>query len=178
MGGICIIFLYFLIAFIQPILLFTPEVATVTGGSLAFGPFKGFIIGYIGIILGIVVMYFIGRYGGEKLVNRFLKKDLLAKYSRYVNENGIMVIGALFILPILPDNIICLGAGLTKISFKTFIIIASFSKLLTTFVYSYSLELARLVSLNKYQLIMVQVGIIAVIVLINYIVKQYKFRTA
>ncbi len=62
--------IYFLIAFIQPILLFTPEMVTITGGSLTLGPLKGFIIGYLGILSGIITMYFIGRYSLE-LTNIF-----------------------------------------------------------------------------------------------------------
>lgn len=71
------ILIYFLICFIQPILLFTPEIVTITGGSIAFGPFLSFIVGYTGILSGIIVMYLIGRFAQAKVMYRLEKKNPL-----------------------------------------------------------------------------------------------------
>ena len=145
--------IYFLISFIQPILLFTPEMMTITGGSLALGPLRGFIIGFLGILSGIITMYFIGRYAQQVIVKKLGKENLFDKYTRLVERNGEYIIGLLFVLPILPDNIICAGAGISKVPFKKFILIAALSKLITTFVYAYSLELANIFAVTKLQLV-------------------------
>ena len=159
--------LYFLLSFIQPILLFTPEMATIAGGSVALGPFKGFIIGYAGIISGIVVMYFIGNIGREKIVKKLIKEEQIAKFSNIARRNKTTTIAALFLFPVLPDNIICAGAGLTRISFRPFIIIAGITKLATTFIYAYSVEVFSLIPFSRSQIIIVIIIILALIELVK-----------
>ncbi|ABR49406.1 SNARE associated Golgi protein [Alkaliphilus metalliredigens QYMF] len=169
---------YLLIAFIQPILLFTPEMVTITGGSLALGPFKGFIIGYLGILSGIITMYFMGRYAQQIIVKRVGKEELFDKYTRLVEKNGEVIIGLLFILPVLPDNIICAGAGASKVSFKRFVFIAAVAKLITTFVYAYSMELVNILPITELQLFVGQLVIVITVVLINHLVKRRKLKVA
>ncbi|AKL96048.1 hypothetical protein CACET_c26030 [Clostridium aceticum] len=168
--------IYFLIAFIQPILLFTPEMVTITGGSLTLGPLKGFIIGYLGILSGIITMYFLGRYAQQKIVKRLGKEELFDKYTTLVEKNGEVIIGLLFILPVLPDNIICAGAGASKVSFKSFVFIAAVAKLITTFVYAYSLELANILPVTEIQLFVGKLVIIITVVLINHLVKKRRLK--
>ncbi|WP_202708625.1 TVP38/TMEM64 family protein [Sporosalibacterium faouarense] len=170
--------IYFLIAFIQPIVLFTPEMVTITGGSLALGPFKGFIIGYLGILSGSITMYFIVRYAQQIIVKRLGKEELFDKYTRLVEKNGEIIIGLLFILPVLPDNIICAGAGASKVSFKNFVFIAAVAKLMTTFVYAYSMELANILPITELQLFVGQLVIVTIVVLISYLVKKRRLKVA
>ncbi len=48
------IFIYFVICFLQPIILPFPEPITIITGSLVFGKFNGAIVGFLGTILGII----------------------------------------------------------------------------------------------------------------------------
>ena len=66
--------LFFLICFLQPIILPLPEAVTLPAGSAVLGSFTGAIIGFLGSTTGIVVMYFLARIGGLKLVLKFVKK--------------------------------------------------------------------------------------------------------
>ncbi|SDL25044.1 TVP38/TMEM64 family protein [Natronincola ferrireducens] len=168
--------IYFFICFAQPIILFTPEMVTITAGSLTLGAFKGFMIGYFGILMGIVTMYFMGRFAQQRIVRHIGKEELFNKYTRLVEKNGDVIIGVLFILPILPDNIICAGAGISKVSLKRFIFIAAISKLITTFLYAYSVELANVFSISKLQLILSKLLIMTLIVLVNQFIKKKEPR--
>ena len=168
--------IYFLVSFIQPILLFTPEMVTITGGSLVLGPLRGFIIGFFGILSGAITMYFIGRYAQQMIVNKIGKENLYNKYKRYVEKNGDYIIGLLFVLPVLPDNIICVGAGISKFPFKKFLLIAALSKLTTTFVYAYSIELANIFAVTKLQLVLGQLSVIIIVYITNYFVKKSKLE--
>ncbi|SET68135.1 Uncharacterized membrane protein YdjX, TVP38/TMEM64 family, SNARE-associated domain [Natronincola peptidivorans] len=170
--------IYFLIAFIQPIILFTPEMVTITGGSLTLGPLKGFLIGYIGILGGIGAMYFMGRYAQQIIVKRLGKEELFNKYTRLVKKNGEVIIGLLFILPVLPDNIICAGAGISKMPFKNFISIAAVAKLITTFIYAYSIELANILPITELQLFAAQLVVMMIIVLVNHLIKKRRLKVA
>ena len=164
--------IYFLICFIQPIILFTPEMVTITGGSLTLGTFKGFIIGYFGILVGIITMYFIGRFAQQWIMRSLGKEELFKKYTSLVEKNGDVIIGLLFLLPILPDNIICAGSGISRVSLKKFIFIAAMSKLITTFIYAYSIELANIFPVTKLQLILSKLLIMIVIVWVNQFIKK------
>jgi len=150
----------------------------ITGGSLALGAFKGFIIGYLGILSGIITMYFIGRYAQQIIVKRLGKEELFDKYTRLVEKNGEIIIGLLFILPVLPDNIICAAAGSSKVSFKSFVFIAAGAKLITTFVYAYSMGLVNILPITELQLFVGQLVIIITVVLINHLVKKRRLKVA
>jgi uncharacterized membrane protein YdjX (TVP38/TMEM64 family) len=129
--------LYFITAVIQPILIFTPEAITIASANALLGSEKAFFIGYVGIMIGIIIMYAIGRFGRDGLIAKIVKPEKLAKFQDYNTKKELVVLITLFIFPILPDNVICIGAGLAKLSFRNFIFVALFTKLITTFIYSY-----------------------------------------
>ena len=162
--------IYFLICFFQPIFLPIPEAVTIMSASEILGPFKAFIIAFLGTVIGIIVMYSIARIAGEKYVKKFIKSNQIIKYSNYVKKNEILITGLLFIFPVLPDEIVCVGAGITGISFEIFVLIAVLSKLITSLTFAYSLQIANILAISKFQLIFIEL----VILLIFTIVSQRK----
>lgn len=137
--------IYFLICFSQPIILPVPEPVTIMAGSTVLGSTYGFIIGVSGTIIGIITMFLMAKIGGNKLVNKLVEPKQLEKYKKFVVKNETAVLIGLFILPILPDEVVCVGAGVSGVSFKRFISIAVLSKIVTVFAYSQSLELTNLI---------------------------------
>jgi uncharacterized membrane protein YdjX (TVP38/TMEM64 family) len=113
------------------------------GGSTILGPFKGAAIGFMGTILGIIVMFFIAKFARRSIINKIVDDKKLDKFNRYIQKNETLIILMLFILPILPDEVICIGAGLAKMNTYKFIGIATISKLVTSISLSYSLELIK-----------------------------------
>ncbi|WP_215025817.1 VTT domain-containing protein [Bacillus sp. ISL-39] len=145
-------YIFFFISFAQPIILPIPEAVTVPGASAVFGPAVAAAIAFLGTLLGITAMFFAARYGGRKFISRFIKEEQLRKYQHYVSKNETMIMFLLFIIPILPDEIICVGAGIGQVSPKRFLLIASISKLFTATLLAYSAELAKTLSLTPSQL--------------------------
>lgn len=131
-------FLYFTICYLQPIILPLPEPLTISAGNAVFGTAIGFTLGFLGTILGIITMFLISRIGIKKLNLNLISEGDLEKYNNLVEKNEAFVLILLFIFPILPDEIICIGAGLSNIKFKKFLTIALFSKLITVGIYSIS----------------------------------------
>jgi uncharacterized membrane protein YdjX (TVP38/TMEM64 family) len=152
--------IYLAICFAQPIILPLPEVVTVAGASAVFGPVTAISLGFLGTLAGIIVMYFIARFGGQRIVSRFVKEEHLAKYQSYVKRNEVLFLAIMFIIPILPDEIICIGAGLGGVTFRRFFIIAALTKLFTSTIFAYSVELAKMFSLSPTEL-MVYASLIA-----------------
>lgn len=153
-------FIYLAICFAQPIILPLPEVVTVAAASAVFGPFTAISLGFLGTLAGIITMFFIARFGGRRIISRFVKDEHLAKYQCYVQKNEVLFLAIMFIIPILPDEIICIGAGLGGVTFRRFLIIAALSKLFTSTIFAYSVELAKIFSISTTEL-MVYASIIA-----------------
>lgn len=64
--------IYFLVCFLQPIILPFPEPVTIMGGSTILGPFKGATIGFLGTVLGIITMFFISKFAGRNIINKIV----------------------------------------------------------------------------------------------------------
>ncbi|ODG93574.1 hypothetical protein BED47_02675 [Gottfriedia luciferensis] len=168
--------IYFLICFFHPIALPIPEAVTVLAASTVFGSFYGFIIDFVGIVLGNITMFFLARYGGLKVVNRFIKTKHLTKYNEMVKKNETLFITILLIVPVLPDEIVSVGAGITNVSIKKYILIVCFSKLITSSLLAYSIELTKIFSLSTNQLIILISIIVLVLFFLSTFLKKRKLN--
>ena len=156
-------FIYFLTCFLQPIILPVPEPVTIMAGSATFGPSAGAFIGFLGTILGITTMFFLSRLASEKLIVRFINEKKIAKFNKYIEKNEVIMLLGLFILPILPDEVICIGAGLARINKTKFILVAIFSKLVTSISLAYSISFFK-ISINDILSVFIIVAILSLIV--------------
>jgi uncharacterized membrane protein YdjX (TVP38/TMEM64 family) len=165
-------YIFFFISFAQPILLPIPEAVTVPGASAVFGPAVAAAIAFLGTFLGIATMFFSARYGGRKFISKLIKEAQLKKHQHYVSKNETMIMFILFIIPILPDEIICVGAGIGKVSSKKFLLIASVSKLITATVLAYSFQLAERFSITGSQLMIGLSAAIFILFGISFLTKK------
>ena len=137
------LWIFALFSFLQPIALPVPEAVSVPIGSVALGPLQAALIGSLATTLGIVVMYWISRFGRGRIM-RFVDTAKLETYDRYVERYGLGVLLVLFIIPILPDEIICIAAGFSRVPFLRFLMIAFGAKLVTSFGLAYSVSFGQL----------------------------------
>lgn len=163
--------IYFFICFSQPIMLPLPEPVTIMAGSAVFGPMLGAIIGFSGTILGIIVMFFIGRFASNKFIGKLINENSLDKFNRYVRKHETIVLIALFILPILPDEVICIGGGLSSIKPFKFIVIAVISKIITSFSLAYSLSMFNI---NFMDIMVLLVSVLVIFTLMRIIYDRLK----
>lgn len=151
--------IYMLLCFLQPIALPVPEAVTVVAGSAVFGPLQAFVLAFTGTLLGIVVMFAASRVGGMKLVAKLVQPAKLERYHRYVAKNETLIMALLFMIPVLPDEIICVGAGISGVKVKRFVLVAAVSKLITSFLLAYSVYLTEWLNLTPTQLVFVVSGV-------------------
>jgi uncharacterized membrane protein YdjX (TVP38/TMEM64 family) len=163
---------FFLICFAQPILLPIPEAITIAGGSAVFGPITAIILGFLGTISGIITMYFIAKYGGQKLIAKVIKEKHLNKYKLYVRKKESLILTILFVIPILPDEIICAGAGVSGVRFKKFVMIAVLAKLITSSTLAFSVELANVLALTNSEMLIIGAICLFVTLCAIFIVKR------
>ncbi|MBT2694492.1 TVP38/TMEM64 family protein [Bacillus sp. ISL-55] len=165
-------YIFFFISFAQPIILPIPEAVTVPGASAVFGPATAAAISFLGTILGITAMFFAARYGGRKFISKLIKEEQLQKYDKYVSKNETLIMFLLFIVPILPDEIICVGAGIGQVLPKRFLLIASVSKLITATLLAYSVQLAAALPISGSQLLIGFLATVLIFIGISYLSKK------
>lgn len=134
----------FFIAFqaFQVIFPVIPGGASCLAGVLAFGSVFGFIYNYIGLVLGSICAFYLSKNYGKSLVLKLFKKETVDKYIGYINTNQFNKLFFLGIfLPGLPDDLLCYVAGLSKMSYRMFIVIILLGKPLALIMYSVFIEL-------------------------------------
>lgn len=114
--GLEIIFFIFL-AFV-PVL----DSALIVLGVVLFGGLKGFIISLIANIVSSSILFFLGDKFGEKLAIKLIGKDELDRTQNYIDKKSKIFLPILFLLPFIPDEALCLIAGMTKMRYLYFII--------------------------------------------------------
>lgn len=149
-------FIYFILCFLQPICLPLPEATTILLGTETLNPNEAFIIGLIGIMLGITFLYKITFHLSKKYLNKIKKSSKYKTYKKYISYNPILTMGILFSIPVIPDEIICIGAAIGEIPFKVVFPIALFSKIISIGMITYSGNIANFLEIEKWQVIFIE----------------------
>ena len=121
-GGMYSFFVFFLIQFLQVILLPIPALITTIAGTLVFGPWITFTISLLAITLGSLLNFYIGRKFGKHIIIWIIGKEDSIKWGKKLSK-GKYVFFLMMLFPLFPDDILCLVVGATtSISYKFFII--------------------------------------------------------
>ncbi|PQE61380.1 TVP38/TMEM64 family protein [Enterococcus faecium] len=134
-----IIFVF--IQILQVVIPIIPGGISTAAGVLIFGPYAGFIYNYIGICIGSVIIFLLGRRYGKPFILSMISDKTYNKYIGWLdNQNRFEKLFALAIfLPVAPDDALCLMAGLTNMSVKRYTLIILIAKPLSIFLYSMAL---------------------------------------
>jgi uncharacterized membrane protein YdjX (TVP38/TMEM64 family) len=84
-------------------------------GSYVFGFWHGLTLSLVGLTLGSLAAIGIGRVLGEQVVRKLLPHAMLAKFDYLIEKGGLWNFFLIFLLPALPDDAVCLIAGLTRL---------------------------------------------------------------
>lgn len=120
--------IYVLIQMGQVMLLPIPSMIITLAGVAIYGPMLGSILCSVGVLSGSYFSFAIGKIFGFKLVSWMAGKENATKYSEIINNRGKFFLVIAFLLPLFPDDILCLIAGITSMKFKHFFIIASITR--------------------------------------------------
>ena len=134
------VFIFILLQFSQVVFLPIPAFITVGAGVLLFGPFWGAVYSYIGIVIGSIVAYFIGRIFGVKVASWLVGKDNLKKGLKTIKGKDKIILTFMFLFPLFPDDILCFVAGITTIKPLFFIVMILITRFISIFVSTYSMN--------------------------------------
>ena len=80
-------------------------------------PIVIFLICLASIVLTSVVMDLIGRFGGNKAIVKILGQEEYDEAKDLIQEKGMVYVPVMYLLPIFPDDAICMVSGATKMNF-------------------------------------------------------------
>jgi uncharacterized membrane protein YdjX (TVP38/TMEM64 family) len=132
---------FILIQIVQVVVPIIPGSITIPLGALVFGMGYGFLLNFIGIMIGSFINFALARRYGRPFVELIVREKQLEKYTGWLDKNNRfdkLFTFAMF-FPLSPDDFLCYFAGLSTISFKKFALILSTSKPFTLFLYSYGM---------------------------------------
>ena len=133
--------IFMLLQILQVVIPIIPGGISSAAGVLIFGPYLGFVYNYVGISIGSVIIFLLGRRYGKPFILSMISDKTYDKYIGWLdNQSRFEKLFALAIfLPVAPDDALCLMAGLTNISVKKFTLIILLAKPLSIFLYSMAL---------------------------------------
>lgn len=133
--------LFVVLQFLQVVILPIPSTVTVVAGAALFGPLVGSLLSLLGIVLGSVVAFLVGRYAGYRVVAWMVGKETLDKWLKKIKGKDKLLLSAMFLLPVFPDDVLCFVAGISSMSFPLFIGVILVSRILAIFTTSYSVTI-------------------------------------
>lgn len=82
-----------------------------------YNPIVVFLICFASIIITSVIMDLIGRFGGNKAIVKLIGQEEFDEAKDLVQEKGMVYVPIMYLLPIFPDDAICMVSGATKMNF-------------------------------------------------------------
>ena len=125
---------------IQPIVPFLPGGFATIVGMLMFGNIPGVLYSYIGVVIGEVGLFLLVRRFGSKFARLVLSEKNFEKFETTLQDHTQDIKKLLivcFIFPFLPDDLTCLVAGMTDLSFREYLKIVLIFKIWSVASYGY-----------------------------------------
>ena len=162
--------LFVVLQFLQVVILPIPSTVTVVAGAALFGPLVGSLLSLLGIVIGSLVAFLIGRYAGYPAVAWLIGKNTLDKWLNKIKGKDKLLLSAMFILPVFPDDVLCFVAGISSMSLPLFLGVIFISRVAAIFMTSYSISL---IPINTWWGLLIWAVLIAlVIVLFIFLYKK------
>lgn len=102
-----------------------------------FGWWKGAILSWSSAMVGAAVCFYIARILGRDVVERLTSKTGLQQIDEFFEKHGRMSILIARLLPFISFDIVSYAAGLTSMSFGSFLVATGIGQLPATIIYSY-----------------------------------------
>lgn len=133
--------LFILLQIVQVVVPIIPGAITCAVGVVLFGPWYGLLYNYIGIVIGSLANFYLARRYGQCFVKFFVKEETYDKYAAWLDKGKKFdkFFALAIIFPCAPDDLLCMLAGLTRMSFKKFTTIILLGKPASIAMYSIAL---------------------------------------
>lgn len=101
-----------------------PGSITIIAAPLLFGPVVGILAAYAATCLGSIAVFLISRHVGSDLIRTRFRPATVDRYLGWLGHRDFTRWFAIAIaLPLAPDDLLCYLAGMSKMRFRTFVLI-------------------------------------------------------
>lgn len=138
--GVWSVAIFLIVQILQVTVVPIPGVIAIGAGVLLFGPFVGALLSFIGITIGSVIAFFVGRCLGYKVASWLVGEEDLKKAMNAVKGKDKVILTFMFLFPFFPDDLLCFVAGLSSMSIRFFMIMITGTRLISTFMTAYSVN--------------------------------------
>ena len=116
---------YFGVQLVSVIVAPIPSNITAAAGAYLFGLWPSFLLTWGAVALGSAIVFGLARALGQQFAGQFVSEKLSGKYLDVIRRKRDVFLALAFLFPFFPDDILCILAGLTDISFKRFFLLAA-----------------------------------------------------
>jgi uncharacterized membrane protein YdjX (TVP38/TMEM64 family) len=162
-----------LLPFIESFLPFLPLFAFVLANAGAYGLWYGFLLSWVGTVVGSYAVFIITRkYGRNRLLNFLTKSARIQKLIKWVERNGFGPLFLFICFPFTPSALVNLVAGLSDMKKKNYLLTLMAGKFVMIFMISFiGYDIKALIS-NP-----IRTAIVVVVIFILWIIgKQLEHR--
>ncbi len=157
-------FAFVFLQFLQVTFIPVPSPILIIAGSLIYGPFEAGLLSIAGILLGSALAFFLGRVFGKRLVVFMVGKEAEKKWRAFLSSCKYTFV-LMMILPFFPDDVLCMVAGLTEMSWTFFMVTQLITRPISIFLVSY-LSSGQVIPYHGWGLIVWAIIIVSSLVLI------------
>lgn len=115
--------LFFLVQFLSVVLAPIPSNITAAAGGVLFGTWPAFLLTFGAVVAGSLLVFWLARALGRDFADRLVSRKLSEKYQDVLRTKAPVFLVLAFLFPFFPDDMLCILAGLTKLSFRRFAVI-------------------------------------------------------
>lgn len=162
--------IYISFCFLQVVMLPVPGSVAVGVGVAMFGPLKCALYSFIGIFLGSLIAFLIGRWVGYRAVCWIVGKESIDKWLEKLKGKDYLILSIMFLLPMFPDDVLCFVAGLSSMTWAYFVVMIFVTRAISVVTTAYSFEL---IPFTTWWGIMIWIILAALIVLAFWLVIKY-----
>jgi uncharacterized membrane protein YdjX (TVP38/TMEM64 family) len=150
-----------------------PGEATGFLGGYLFGTTYGFLLSMVGLAIGSMIAFLLGRWLEIHFVEKIVAPETLAKFDFIVERQGALIAFLLFLIPGFPKDYLSFIMGLSKMPLRVFMIIATVGRLPATLLLT--MQGANVYEGN-YVLFFVSLGIFLLVGSLGFLYKETIYR--
>lgn len=98
------------------------EGVLIFAGAIGIDVFNIVVFGGTGLIMGSVIAFFIGRWGGRRIIKKFLGEQWTDHIDSWINKNGTKAILFTRLIPFIPFDMISYLSGATSLKFRNYFV--------------------------------------------------------
>lgn len=165
--------LVFVLLYIIAVVAAIPGSALTVAAGALFGSVVGTVLVSAGSTVGAALAFLVARYFAREATEKWLyQNEKFQRLDRLTEEHGSIIVALTRLVPIFPFNLLNYGFGLTKVSFKTYVLWSWICMLPATILYVVGAD-ALTVGLSEGKMPWVLIGVVGIVVVIMTFLIRY-----